>query len=352
MGVFSRKTVLRKIPVSLLFLVANSLSFQAKAECLSKKEILERVCARKPSEDAFCEARGRKLLGAYAESCIGNRKLSNLIPGILKLKTGESIPPKVYEKYGATKIAESMTYRLFQAFERKRIENDPGFLKPKFDPWAQGRIELVFSGKSIHTLIERGFLNSYQTAATAGVTEAQSKLFLLENTLMGLKTEPTLGGTVGGLGVLNMLRPKYANFGYERPSGDIRPGYYGKPGDVVAVMNSDVKRRAEWSTGDAYDLQYHYDDSCEKYRHSFYDPTQLDFTGPDLYYGAQIWGELSLKEVAYFLVGCFGASPDQSFFDSLKNLETPVPSFKCKLVTFPNGAQVLQKEDSRALGTL
>jgi hypothetical protein len=156
---------------------------------------------------------------------------------------------------------------------------------------------------------EKGFLNFHQTGKSGGGKDATSRV-LSESEVIGYQIGNTIetegdgfsdgpGAKVKPGDASEAIFPKYA---YLELTSDVKfenSKAYSAYGDVFAVLKSEVKRRTTWTI----------DDSVEaRDRHLFTGQTlfgdQLPAANREKarYLEAQVWGELDLRDVSYFLV--------------------------------------------------
>jgi hypothetical protein len=124
----------------------------------------------------------------------------------------------------------------------------------------------------------------------------------MEIHLSRLRFEASYGARPDSLA--HKLRPKYAqvNFTADRElgGGTIDSSFYG---DVIAVLKNDAKRRSTWTIVDSLNAASHGLERVRRIQSTFY---RLDFPtdvkNDDDYNEAQVFGEVTLDDVAYFIV--------------------------------------------------
>lgn len=260
--------------------------------------------------------------------------LGDLIPEIMNLRDGQTIPPGVYEKYDTRRIAITLQWRNYQQREQASSEQNRGRAHRDFLNHSQ--IQMAFNDRNLDSILRNGFLNQHQIAQTNGTMSPQFRAET-EDEMLGLRVEapreygsPRTRSEEDRTRPQNRLRPKYAYFGQQAAQperstfGRIFPHY----GNIIAVMQNQVKDRTTFTSGDSLGT------SDTSNTHS---PRAQMAIDPDklkrvilTYMEAQVWGELGVNDVAYFIVNCPSLSDpgplSQEIIDKLKATGKPVYS--------------------------
>lgn len=209
------------------------------------------------------------------------------IPQITHLKDGSKLPESISQKYKVNEIAEALVLRQHLHHEK----NTHGTLD------YSGLSEIYLSFNSAHTasiIKDAEILNAHQTAQGATFNDDLKLRTKLEDALIGIE--------LGNSEKSKRLRPKYAYLqtnGLENyPRTTFNPNY----GNIFARINDQIKQRATFTIGDSMD-----EGRSTLHTFRFKDRIQLsvDFSRIP-YWEAQVWGELKLQDVDYFLVNCPG----------------------------------------------
>lgn len=239
---------------------------------------------------------------------------------------GATVPPSVFSKYSARVIAASLVERFHERNEAH------GAARPAYDYMRDTMIQMRFKQEYIGSIITRGFLNQHITGTTQGYKGGETRA-QVEDDLIGVHLESTYQG---GNDAVNTVRPKYAFLAFpaDDSDGDYASQFLSAYGSVIAVFKSSVKSRATFTSADS--LNRDTDDSISLTpgairAHSFFDRPAAAvprFAGDDNYWEAQIWGPLTIQDVAYFLVNCDG---EEAITDENLTLlkTTKIPVFNC-----------------------
>jgi hypothetical protein len=259
-----------------------------------------------------------------------------LVPEILALKDGETIPRELYDKYSANQIAQTIVARVHR--EREKNENAS---HTDYDFRKNGAIQIVFHEKYFDSIREKCFLNEFQVDHPRDSAYQQRRL-LVEDQVAGLKLEETFDPDRGN--VIHKVRPKYAYLGLLKahPSlkGHIKEDFY--YGTVVAVFKDHVKDRATFTPENTF--------NAANDVHTFsYRPRKVGPMGRDGYWEAQVWGDLCLSDVDHFIVDCRKGRPSSpEFVQKLQTVGPPV--YKCDANRTPGGGFAKGKRVTRGQG--
>ncbi len=271
------------------------------------------------AESSEC-LKGSGILASTSTAMISGT-LYHLVPEILDLKDGQTVPADVYRKYSPDLIAASLVERYHDVNEATA-----NAAKPAFDYEADSEVELKFSDSIIGLIMHGGFLNQHQYAASGGLYDPTARA-QLEDSLMGVHLEPSYVDGIGN--PVNSVRPKYAFLAFDRDSdGQHHDEFSHDYGDVVAVFNDEVKDRMTFTPVDSLIAKNHLGSVTPytvQYRSTH--PIQKITVAKNFgdYWEAQVWGDLGMSDVRYFLVNCPGDQPiPNASLDVLESLNLPI----------------------------
>jgi len=230
-----------------------------------------------------------------------------LIPEILQLDY-EIIPDWVFEKYDTQTIAENLVYRL-----RLNIEKKQGrLIRPK----EHSDIQLWFGEDQIERIVTSGeFLNVHQSHGSRSRSYLNRR-FSVELSALDVYLENYKRRKTPSPERIKLF-PKYAilDISIERRLGE---QYFSGDayGDFAAVFSEKVKRRTTWTGNDSL-VGGFYPQHLEK---GYIDPKSSG-----QYIEAQIWGELILSDVAYFMIP---ENVDPAILKKLKQTAKPIYTWK------------------------
>lgn len=273
--------------------------------------------------------------------------LYHLIPEIMSLPDNATVPADVYTKYSPDLIAASLVARLHNADESKDNAEHP-----VYDYKADTMIQMKFNASNIGPIKKTdGFLNQHQIDHSDGDLEPGRRAEI-ENTLIRMRLESNY--KTGIKNPVNDVRPKYSFLTFQKDTNGQQRGHFSRQyGNVVAVFKDEIKDRATFTAVDSLDGDMDSNGNIVYGRvaaHTFdYRSTQRLNKIPDPnqdggdYWEAQMWGNVSLHDVNYFLIDCPGDAPVQAA--SLTQLKaTGIPIYKCEFVKdyshFEKGALV------------
>lgn len=234
---------------------------------------------------------------------------------ILSLEHREQIPSNLYIDYSVNKLAQSLILRKHRLSENQSIRDF------HYDFINDTKIAIAFSEKYAAGIISKGFLNQHQIKRSNG---AFAPVFRadLEDRLIGHELSPAYRADKEKV---NRLRPKYAFLIMDKIKRDmglnsILPNY----GNIYAILNKSAKSRSTFTAGDSLDMRATYKDAK-----TFFFRSRQPLKLRDVYFEAQIWGELDMKDVNHFLVNC-SHTPNisQNTISLLKR--TGLPVHQCK----------------------
>lgn len=249
----------------------------------------------------------------------------------MSLKPGESVPPIVYEKYQSKKIALTIVYKKYVEDEKQESEQ---VASAAYDYFGDTEIQLAFKEKNLESIIERGFLNTFQVPkAMEAYRRARAKL---DDGFLGYHLDksfpPENSGEVHPKSAflsLNAGGPESHPFAAEGSSAKgVGLGY----GNIIAVLNNDVKDRTTFTMGDS--TAAHSKRMVRTLR--FKSPVALKMIPHQDYIEAQVWGPVAVTDVQHFLANCesnketmFGASLliTNESKERIKRLK--IPLFEC-----------------------
>lgn len=286
--------------------------------CLAMKEALDRVCARRPSKDPTCPT---DTLAYHRESCLIGEK-NDLIQEVVQLPNASFIPKEIYQKYEPEKIALSLIYRRFQTVDRPKITSEK-LAKPSFLLYEDAEPLMAFGAGNLSAIIQKGFLNQHQTRTTGGSRNLDNRQST-ENRFFQLALEQAWVDDSNS--IVNFLRPKYAFGHYKKSYPGLTHEFHYQYGNVHVAFKNVVKKRTTITNSDSLGF-------TGVYVETFFQPDpkdMLDRSTGQYYREAQIWGRLTIQDVAYFLVDCINPSGD-GVISTLKAANLDIPVYSCQL---------------------
>ena len=234
---------------------------------------------------------------------LSNLRAEQLLPEILNLAAGGSIPPEVYEKADSRRLAANLAYK-------RRKENKKAGVAGNYDFLENSEIQMAFRHDYLDRILANGFLNQHQTRTSQGTLDLRWRAETEDSLAGHALAAPILNPEEAGNPKVNELRPKYAFFGITRPFDEAEANtfaYNGAYGNIMAVFKPEVKDRTTITAGDSLVnrsiLALSSGDGRLATPGSADGKAKSNRQG---YWEAQIWGELKVKEdVGYFLFGCF-----------------------------------------------
>lgn len=233
------------------------------------------------------------------------------VPEIITLKKNARLPHSVFQNNSVNEVAESLVLRKHRLQEK----NQGG----KIDYSGRSQIYLSFNSAHTESIIKDGeLLNAHQTSQGATFHDDLLLRAQLEDAMLGVRLDYSSEA--------KRLRPKYA---YLQPIGltgypltTFNPNY----GNIFAKVNDRLKVRSTFTIGDSMD-------EGKETLHTFYfkDPIKLKHeTSKIAYWETQIWGDLKLVDIDFFLVNCPGF-PKAAQSDVEKLFESGIKTYFCSL---------------------
>ncbi|MBL7715038.1 MAG: hypothetical protein JNL01_06180 [Bdellovibrionales bacterium] len=263
--------------------------------CLSKKEGLDRGCARYVEGDKSCT---KGTFGFISESCWVDDFGNGVIWDIVNLPENSEIPDAMVEKYPSEAIGRSLVFRKYRLYEQPKI-TDEIFMKPHYQMYADADLQIAFNYRYFDFIVKDGFLNQHQVPNTNGCACVDNRRDS-ENKFLNLKIDENYKH--GKEHKANEIRPKYCfcapKIEYDKYKSFYSSGY----GEVIAKLHEYVKNRATFTTYDS--LGAFNNETVHTYKflsNSF--PEGNYYEGS--YMESQIWGALKIADVEYFLVNCY-----------------------------------------------
>nr|WP_295901154.1 hypothetical protein [uncultured Bdellovibrio sp.] len=290
------------------------------------------MCSREKSQDQACQSSSLNLFAWKKESCVINNG-NEVIREIFELGDDALIPQDLFAKYSSEQIATTLIYRYFQKHERPHFK-ESDVINPGFDVYSQGQSVLAFSTRHINSIIKNGLLNQFVSGTRPRRENYLDMRVAAEASLATLKLSE--GYSMGDLPI-NHVRPKYAYFSV-KPTGAafVRNSFSASYGDTMAVLKDSLKKRTTLTNTDS--LAGHVTKNNSMRKMSFYHLAEnFSFPSVGTYYEAQIWGPISIHDVAYFLADCFNTNSKAELIEALEQAGVKVPVYSCKMV-YSNGA--------------
>ncbi len=250
---------------------------------------------------------------------------SDTLETVLRLKAGQVVPKSLIEEADSRELARALV-------KRKSLKEDASNARRsehRFDFYQHSQIVLAFPFQYFASIRQHGFLNQFQVNHSINLDRKHRAI--VEDKMLDLRIprDARLSSRV------NVLRPKYAylNLDLDRDDPFLEKlsafpalRIEGRYGNVFASLRSNVKDRATFTAGDSMLVL-----GAKIGTASTLNVRQTNPEKADHYFEAQIWGELNLSDVEFFLVNCEG--PD--FGDALKTeniealKESGLPVYKC-----------------------
>ena len=223
---------------------------------------------------------------------------NDLIQEIMNLNDDAVLPKSIWEKYSKNSqlIAISL---LARKRLNEKIQDDK---ISRFDFDEDSELQMAFPSSLFDKIVANGFLNQHQTIHSGGRLDRRGRT-KREDEMMGLKLqEPYLPDPSDPA---NMVRPKYGFFTLPKVEADRNPMgemAHTEYGDVFAVFGNHIKDRTTFSFHDSINVS---PNEVKTLAAKINNPP----TQSANYMEAQIWGELTLADVKYFIVNCFQPTP-------------------------------------------
>jgi hypothetical protein len=245
-----------------------------------------------------------------------------LIPEILNLKN-HKVSKDVFEQNDSRTIGKNLILRT-----QNEESKDVPAKNPIYDFYNDTSIKMFFPQGYTSSILSEGFLNAWQTHhGNQWVTEDN----FIDMTFPRFQYQKNTP-----IDEALKVEPKYAylSMDVERP-GIWKTHLDTRYGEVVAVFKNVVKSRTTFTPGNSA-LRIHEDYRSVVPIHTLSYKTDKNFPEPDTsdpvmntHWEAQIWGELTIDDVDYFMVNCpFNNKTVDP--DNLKLLEdTRIPVYQC-----------------------
>ena len=243
------------------------------------------------------------------------------IPDVLQLKDEAILSKDIIDKFTINQIADSLVMRIHNTRESNIIVNNP-----QYDYLRDTDLQIAFHSRFISSIKKSCFQNQHQTGMSYGTNNGLLRSNQ-ENFILGIKLEDQYSRTEP----LNTLRPKYAYLGILKPSKNHFSKYVPKYGNIIAVFKDEIKRRATFSTDDSLGLK-----DVNEIKTFFYRSEKPLEKEQNLYWEAQIWGEICIKDVDHFLINCRGFNKASN--EAIQELlSTNVEVHECIMTPYESG---------------
>jgi hypothetical protein len=217
-----------------------------------------------------------------------------ILPEILKLKEGQTIPSKIIADNDSRSVGASLVERinLREAKEKKDTTN-------LYDFYKDSEIQMAFKDKIFGSIRKGCFKNQFQTGSSNASMDPAFRV-KTEKEFIGLgiafEKDPKAKS--------HHIRPKYAYFVPTAKMKDVRVNEYSRQyGNIHAVFKDSIKDRTTYSEGDS--IEYNLKARSLK-RKADYRLVRRDLIN---YWEAQVWGDVCFSDVDYFLINCPFAAP-------------------------------------------
>ncbi len=224
-----------------------------------------------------------------------------LVRSVMELADNEELSQQIYDNYSVNDIATAINKRIAQHEQEAgpifTLEN--GYVP--IDLKSETEIIMFFWNNNFDSILRKGFLNQHQSGKSKGSFNPDMRV-RIEDSFTGLK--------LGTSESTAQLRPKYAflnilgTANLHEKKFDPTLQY----GNIGAVLKNTVKERSTWTSGDSlinYRRGRAYDHDAQTgltFRGTFERNSLPNFSWDHNYYEAQIYGEVDMNDVEYFLV--------------------------------------------------
>lgn len=255
-----------------------------------------------------------------------------MIPEIVQLSSGATVPKEFYRTHDSRAIAASIVARIHRLREKKSSSTtvSTSLSKDDFQFWKDTEIQIAFWDQYAESIEKNCFLNQHQTFTSKGTLDHKTRAEV-EDQFTELKLEEKVGD-LGKADPVQWVRPKYAYlvFRSQKTPASYSHQYSEHYGNVFAVLHDSVKFRSTFTPEDSLSMHPNWGRKSENVSSFFRskDPELKVIIAS--YAEAQIWGSLCFRDVAYFLVNC----PNQNAvppptIDFLS--KTGIPVYECVL---------------------
>jgi hypothetical protein len=286
------------------------------AAASAEGDFISAVDASKCSGSTLTCLKGSGVLASSSTAMIEGT-MYHLIPQILDLKNGQTVPSAIYKEYSPDLIAASMVDRF-----HLRNEASDNVAKPAEDFPDNALVQMYINSTDLASIRKDGFLNEHQTGTSGGTMDpalrAQS-----EDKYIRLNLEPTY---VDGIkNPVNDVRAKYSFLSFYRDStGQEHSTFDNQYGNIIVTFKDEIKDRSTFTPGDSLSDVGNAGFTVYTFKYRSNSPIQL----VDSYWETQIWGNLTLADVKYFLINCPGSAGLSD--DEMAQLKkTGIPVYQC-----------------------
>lgn len=264
-----------------------------------------------------------------------------LIPAVMNLKAQAAIPKAIIEEHSPSEIATSLVQRLSK--NNRRITVKQGGFNPKTGT----DMMMFFREESFASIVEKGFMNYHQTGSTHGESTlggraAQEDHLLQVNIEKGgydgfvreklielyeagkNDQKPKVMREAKHQSPYNRIRAKYAYLVIKDRSVDIgNTVFRNQYGTYGAVFKDETKPRATWTPTDSLAAQ---PTDIFTFQDQRVDIQAYGDRDVKYYFEAQIWGDLNIADVAYWIVPK-GVNKDSAIFRAMKATGIPIRQY-------------------------
>jgi hypothetical protein len=287
----------------------------------SDGHFIEFVDKSKCADATLACVKGSGIL-ASVDTAMIDGTLYHLVPSILNLPDGATVPANDYREYSPDLIAASLVARLHEVNEA-----DDNAAKPAQDFQNDTLIQMRFDASLIDSIRKAGFLNQHQIGASKGLLNPSYRA-TVEDALIDVNLEPSY---VDGIhNPVNDVRPKYSFLTFDRAAdAQEAESLTGAYGNVVVNFKNEVKDRSTFTPIDSLNAygEYH---GIKARTFAYRSERELDKI-PDStrYWETQTWGDLTLADVDSFMIDCPGDTPVSP--ESMASLKkTGLPIYQCR----------------------
>lgn len=328
----------------LLFLILYIFKFNNSfAICLTPHEGYTHICARQPSKDNVCKQLNNEKIGYHEESCLApiesstnNTLHQNLFQNVIQTPDSKSLDPDLIKSFMSldqnlfTEALIARTIRLSWKDETHYIEDAKN---QTVDPWKDSEIQIAFNYRNSESIAKTGFKNFHEIKKSNGCPDCEKKRYRVENKLLKLNHFSE-----------NSILPKY---GYYIPLKDVKGSreYVELYGEVIGVLNSSLKRRSLYSSGDSLNQEKHLNKN--EFSTNFYTTSNTYQTTSLIahsYLEAQIFGPLQFSDFKYFLLNCYEDLFPEEYLQTLSQI-TGKPVYQCEKKWTSHGTVFVPKDE-------
>lgn len=264
------------------------------------------------------------------------------IPEVLNLSHGEHIPIEIINKYSPTDIARNLVRRLDRNNQSIISKKNDGF-----NPLKETDVVMFFRAEDFQNILKKGFLNYHQIGNTRGDSSFTIRANK-EDEFLGLNIENggygsfvreklmelvELGRMDQKAKVLrqanlmspyNRIRAKYAYLFVTNKDIDIgNTVFRNQYGHYGAVFKNEVKSRSTWTPSDSLGVSGHH---VYTFQDHFVQIKAFQDMFAKYYFEIQIWGDLRISDVAYWVVP-EGANEETQIYKLMKATGIPIKQY-------------------------